>query len=161
MRKALGTHPLYAELDSLQPHCVAAAFFYGREDIIPDMFGAFVNRLHQESRPELERFVYYIDRHIEVDGESHGPLARHMTTMLCQRNRTDHKEAADVALQSLSSRLQLWTACSRRSRQPSAASGGRRRRRPRWRGGHGAACTASRSILPAPLEMLSGFVLAC
>ena len=91
-----------------KPHCVAAAFFYGREDIIPDMFRAFVNRLHEESSSELERFVYYIDRHIEVDGESHGPLARHMTTMLCQRNRTYHKEAADVALQSLRSRMQLW-----------------------------------------------------
>ena len=91
-----------------KPHCVAAAFFYGREDIIPDMFRAFVSKLHAESGPELARFVYYIDRHIEVDGDSHGPLARHMTTMLCENNRVYHQEAVEVALRSLQSRMTLW-----------------------------------------------------
>jgi hypothetical protein len=91
-----------------KPHCLAAAFFYGREDVIPDMFRGFVNNLHGTSTPELGRFVYYIERHITVDGDSHGPLARHMTTMLCQNNRTFHREAVEVALRSLETRLALW-----------------------------------------------------
>jgi len=91
-----------------KPHCIAAAFFYGREDIIPDMFRGFVNRLHTETNPELGKFVYYIERHIEVDGDSHGPLARHMTTMLCENSRSHHREAVEVAMQALQSRVTLW-----------------------------------------------------
>jgi Protein of unknown function (DUF3050) len=91
-----------------KPHCVAAAFFYGREDVIPDMFRGFVGNLHAASVPGLDRFVYYIERHIAVDGDSHGPLARHMTTMLCENNRTYHREAVEVALRSLDARLALW-----------------------------------------------------
>ena len=91
-----------------KPHCVAAAFFYGREDIIPDMFRGLVSKLHTDFHPELEKFVYYIELHIKVDGDSHGPLARRMTTMLCENNRVYHQEAVDTALGSLQSRMVLW-----------------------------------------------------
>jgi hypothetical protein len=89
-------------------HCVAAAFFFGREDVIPDMFRALVEKLHQDSTPQLARFIYYVNRHIELDGDHHGPLARQMVTMLCDNNRAFHHEAAEVALRSLRSRVILW-----------------------------------------------------
>jgi hypothetical protein len=59
---------------------VLAAFFYGREDIIPEMFRRLLDTLygagHDSDR--LRHFIYYIDRHIELDGDSHGPKGREL-----------------------------------------------------------------------------------
>jgi hypothetical protein len=72
------------------------------------MFRAVLSKLRNDPSPRLERFTYYIDRHIEVDGDQHGPLARQMVTQLCQNNRVFHQEAVDTALRSLRSRMVLW-----------------------------------------------------
>jgi Protein of unknown function (DUF3050) len=37
----------------------AAAFAFGREDAIPDMFRSLVRQLNQEMRGELDQFVWY------------------------------------------------------------------------------------------------------
>jgi hypothetical protein len=92
---------------SRDPHRIAAAFFYGREDVIPDMFRALVADLRRDF-PELHRLIYYLDRHIEVDGDDHGPRARQIVTMLCSSNRTWHQEAVETALASLRARFALW-----------------------------------------------------
>jgi Protein of unknown function (DUF3050) len=48
--------------------------FFGREDIIPEMFSRLQKTLpgikHYKAR--LRHFIYYIERHIELDGDSHG-----------------------------------------------------------------------------------------
>jgi hypothetical protein len=63
---------------------VLAAFFYGREDIIPEMFRRLLEALYdaKHNNEGLRNFVYYIDRHIELDGDpattrsfTRGPLA--------------------------------------------------------------------------------------
>ena len=59
---------------------VLAAFFYGREDIIPEMFSRLQKTLpgaRQDNDP-LRHFIYYIERHIELDGDSHGPMGREL-----------------------------------------------------------------------------------
>lgn len=88
-------------------HCVAAAFFYGREDVIPDMFRNIVDDLRKDFS-QLERFIYYLDRHIEVDGDDHGPRARELMVNLCEGDRVRHKEAVDAALSALHARYALW-----------------------------------------------------
>ena len=60
----------------------AAAFTFGREDAIPDMFRGFVRELNGESSGMLDTFVWYLERHIEVDGEDHGPLSLQMVADL-------------------------------------------------------------------------------
>ena len=62
-------------------HEVAASFFYGRERLIPEMFERIVAvlREHDIAAPTL---IYYLDRHIEVDGDSHGPLAAQCLELL-------------------------------------------------------------------------------
>src|SRR3979490_970948 len=49
---------------------VLAAFFYGREDIIPEMFSrlkkTLVARRHNDS---LRHFIYYIERQLDIDGD--------------------------------------------------------------------------------------------
>ena len=58
-------------------HTIAAVFTYGREDLVPDMFIAMVKNLRNEGLP-LSHLIYYLDRHIEVDGDEHGPMALQM-----------------------------------------------------------------------------------
>lgn len=67
-----------------KPHKIAAAFTFGREGLIPEMFTAIINKV-QENFPEedLTLFKYYFDRHIELDADEHGPMAYKMIEELC------------------------------------------------------------------------------
>jgi len=53
-----------------KPHEVAAAFTYGREDLIPEMFLEVVRRLSSDHPGKLDVFRYYLERHIEVERRS-------------------------------------------------------------------------------------------
>ena len=89
------------------PHEVAAAFFYGREDIIPDMFSRLVERLPSEG-VKVGRLTHYLQRHIELDANDHGPLAAKLVNALCD-NKPDREAQAQIAAQeSISKRIQLW-----------------------------------------------------
>jgi Protein of unknown function (DUF3050) len=72
---------------------VSAAFFYGREDIIPDMFRRLLNKLYgaKHNDDRLRHFIYYIERHIELDGDSHGPIGRELLNDLI--GNSPHREA--------------------------------------------------------------------
>lgn len=86
----------------------AAAFTFGREDVIPDMFRELVRDLNQQHDGALDTFVWYLERHIEVDGEDHGPLSLRMVADLCGSDEALWEEAANTAVQSLEARLALW-----------------------------------------------------
>ncbi|WP_227874275.1 DUF3050 domain-containing protein [Tumebacillus algifaecis] len=94
-----------------QSHQVAAAFFYGREDIIPDMFTHLVREL-EASGKSAERLLYYLKRHIELDGDEHGPLAERLLSYLCAGDPQKEQEALATAKQCLQSRVQLWDGVS-------------------------------------------------
>ena len=65
-------------------HAVAAAFTFGREDLIPEMFRGFIRDLDARRRDGgVKTLRWYLDRHIEVDGEDHGPMALRMVAELC------------------------------------------------------------------------------
>ena len=61
---------------------VAAAFTFGREDAIPEMFRGLIRQMAR-TESALNQFVWYLDRHIELDGDDHGPLALQMITDIC------------------------------------------------------------------------------
>jgi hypothetical protein len=92
-----------------KPHVTAAAFTFGREDLIPGMFRQIVHDL-RTGFEGLGVFEYYLDRHIEVDGDSHGPLARKMLADLCGGNERKKMEAENAAEAALEARAQLWDA---------------------------------------------------
>ncbi|WP_127717513.1 DUF3050 domain-containing protein [Halobacteriovorax sp. HLS] len=85
------------------PHKTAAAFFYGREKLIPDMFTGI--RSHLNNCPKL---LYYIDRHIELDGDEHSELAQKCLIELCEGDSVKMNEALEVGLKSLQLRNELW-----------------------------------------------------
>ncbi|MFI7490060.1 DUF3050 domain-containing protein [Micromonospora echinaurantiaca] len=87
-------------------HCQAAAFAFGREDLIPDMFAQVV-AINERSR-RLHTFVDYLERHIEVDGEQHTPMAMQMLADLCGDDDAKWQECADTVNTALAARARLW-----------------------------------------------------
>lgn len=91
-----------------KPHVIAAVFTFGREDLIPNMFHSIVSELHKRFPGQLDVFTYYLDRHIEVDGEHHGHLALEMVSELCGNDPEKWEEATLYSIRALESRKALW-----------------------------------------------------
>ena len=87
-------------------HCQAAAFAFGREDLIPDMFTQVV--AVNERSQKLNTFVDYLERHIEVDGEFHTPMAMQMVADLCGDDQAKWDACADTINTALAARARLW-----------------------------------------------------
>ena len=89
-------------------HAIAAAFTFGREDIIPDLFRNLIRDLDQQQHGAFSKFLWYLERHIEVDGEDHGPLSLRMVADLCGHDEQLWEEAAQSAETALLARIALW-----------------------------------------------------
>ena len=94
-------------IDSAGLHVRAAALFYGREDLIPAMFGPMVEQLNRCGQP-CEKFVYYLDRHIEVDSGEHSEWAEGLLVRLCGGDGKHKDEARKTAITVLQSRVKFW-----------------------------------------------------
>jgi len=92
-----------------KPHEIAAAFTFGREDIIPEMFLKIVAEASMNSSENYDNFLYYLNRHIELDGDEHGPLSLQMIEELCQDDQEKWDEVLVVAKASLQVRIDLWS----------------------------------------------------
>jgi hypothetical protein len=93
-----------------EPHIKAAVFTFGREDLIPDMFLSLVKELNQRFEGQFDLFAYYLERHIEVDGDHHSKLALEMTADLCGDDDVKWHEAGIAVCEALQSRIELWDA---------------------------------------------------
>ena len=87
---------------------MAAAFTFGREDVIPDIFRELVRDLNTQHPGAFTKFIWYLERHIEVDGEDHGPLSLRMVADLCGTDEAFWEQAAAAAEQAITARLTLW-----------------------------------------------------
>ncbi|HXH76776.1 MAG TPA: DUF3050 domain-containing protein [Bacteriovoracaceae bacterium] len=86
---------------------VAANFFFGREKLIPSMFTSIVEILNRE-KIEAPTLLYYLERHIEVDGEEHGPLALKCLNHLTKQDPELIDKAIKAGIKSLELRTALW-----------------------------------------------------
>jgi len=91
-----------------KPHVMASVFTFGREDLIPQMFYGLVRDLGQRFPDRFGLFQYYLQRHIEVDGDHHSLLAIEMVNQLCGDDPVKWQEAEIAAIRSLECRLELW-----------------------------------------------------
>jgi hypothetical protein len=87
---------------------VASAFTFGREDLLPDVFRRVVSEIQDRSNNQLDMFQFYLERHIELDHDEHGPMAVQLMSSLCGDDPERWRRAHSAALASLESRLVLW-----------------------------------------------------
>ena len=90
------------------PCQIAAAFTFGREDLLPDVFGQIVEQLDADDYRQLTPFRYYLNRHIELDGDEHGPMAQRLVIELCGDDEAKWMRAEQAAIDSLIARKKLW-----------------------------------------------------
>ena len=93
-------------IKSGKTHKIAAAFTFGREDLIPDMFSSIVKEYNTKNN--LDKFLYYLERHIELDGGEHGPLALQLICDLCGDDKKKWNEVEETAISCLIARKKLW-----------------------------------------------------
>lgn len=104
---------LYFSYSSIQTSTLhtAAAFTFGREALVPDLFTPIINHSSFSNNPILQSFQIYLSRHIELDGDHHSQLAYKMIEELCQSD-ADWELVQNHALATVNARLKLWNAIS-------------------------------------------------
>jgi hypothetical protein len=95
-------------IESGKDYLQSAIFTFGREDLIPGMFISIVNDIHKNFPDSISIFKYYLERHIEVDGDHHSHLALQMTSNLCGADEQFWKEVEEATIESLQKRIELW-----------------------------------------------------
>ena len=94
-------------IESGKPHVVAAAFCFGREVSIPVMFTNIMNTI-KLTKVDCPKFFHYLERHIELDGDEHGPASIMLVETLCDHDPVHIHEAEQAALEAIDARIQLW-----------------------------------------------------
>lgn len=90
-----------------EPHEVAASFCHGRENLLPDV----LTGVRAGLGPELNGspiFKHYLDRHITLDHDEHGPLALRLLDALCEGDPEKVADADRVGVAAIESRTALW-----------------------------------------------------
>jgi len=96
----------FSFIQDMPLHCQAAAFAFGREDLIPEMFQQVVDV--NEGLGRLDLFVDYLRRHIQVDDEEHTPMAMQMLADLCGDDEQKWQECVGAVTSTLTARVGLW-----------------------------------------------------
>lgn len=87
---------------------IVSAFTYGREDLLPDVFQCIVDKLNAESGGQLNDFRYYLERHIDLDADEHGPMATRLIQSFCGSDESLWERAEATASNCLIARQKLW-----------------------------------------------------
>jgi hypothetical protein len=94
-------------IKSGKPHVIAAAFALGREHIIPEMFRALLDTMNI-TKDQAEVFHYYLERHIHLDADQHGPMSLRMLEILCDNDPVKIAEAEQAAINAVQARIHFW-----------------------------------------------------
>jgi hypothetical protein len=98
------TEKTFSFIQAGKPHLAAVAFCIGRESIIPVMFTNLLEKCGV-SEQEAPMFHYYLKRHIEIDGDKHGPMALSLLNELCGDDPDKIMEARTAAEHAVEARV--------------------------------------------------------
>jgi len=87
---------------------LAAAFTFGREDLLPAVFQRIVDELNAQAGGNLDDFHYYLQRHIGLDAGEHGPMASRLVQSLCGADESRWRLAEQTAISCLQARQTFW-----------------------------------------------------
>ena len=93
---------------SKKPHAMAAAFFLGREDVVPQLFHKLADDLIFHHPKELSIMKEYLERHTDVDTELHNRHVQTVLEELCGDDEQKWEEAEAAAKSALEARFALW-----------------------------------------------------
>lgn len=85
---------------------VLASFLFGREDLIPEMFARFLPQWADS--PQARQFAYYVERHIELDGDEHGPAGLRALAEMAAGEAPAWQSVAHAAQRAMLERIALW-----------------------------------------------------
>jgi hypothetical protein len=101
----------FQTIEEGKTHKIAAAFTFGREDLIPSMFTEILRNFEQNfPETDLKKLIYYFERHIELDADEHGPMAMQMISELCGDDAVKWEEVKKISILALEKRIGLWDA---------------------------------------------------
>jgi hypothetical protein len=98
---------------------VVAVFLYGREDVIPEIFSQFLRGV--DGKVDAPHFKYYLERHIEIDSESHGPAAAEILGRSTCADSAIEAAAFEAAQCAIRARIDFFTGIERSFAASSAA----------------------------------------
>jgi hypothetical protein len=85
---------------------VLAAFLFGREDLIPEMFSRLLPQWGDAV--QAPGFTYYVKRHIELDGDEHGPAGLRALAEMAEGDEAVWQAANRAAWSAIAARIELW-----------------------------------------------------
>jgi pyrroloquinoline quinone (PQQ) biosynthesis protein C len=91
-----------------RPHELASAFTFGREEVVPALFGELVADLDRDQPGNVSLLRYYLTRHNQVEVEQHGQAALRMVNKLAGDDPDNWTAVERVAQESLNMRIELW-----------------------------------------------------
>jgi hypothetical protein len=60
------------------------------------------------SKKKAPLFHYYLERHIHLDDEFHGPMSLKLLDLLCEKSDKKKLAAENAACKAIKARIQLW-----------------------------------------------------
>jgi Protein of unknown function (DUF3050) len=88
---------------------LAGAFLYGRERLVPVLFSAVLAG-DRTAGARLAAFRFYLERHVALDGDEHGPASAALLEAICAAQPGGADEAFIAARAALAARRALWDA---------------------------------------------------
>jgi len=87
-----------------------AAFTLAREEIIPATFRPLIEGLSRDAAQaaRVQTLRWYLDRHVSIDGDEHGPMAARLFRSCCMGDEATVVRSLAAATRSLEARLALW-----------------------------------------------------
>lgn len=86
---------------------VLGSFIYGREDAIPEMFQYLLDSWSID-KDKAPSFIFYLERHIQLDADTHGPAAHQMMQDQVGENKEALIRLLNAALEAVKQRISLW-----------------------------------------------------